>query len=453
MTGTYHYDLDYRPTTRVDAGSSAVQNLSYGYFTNNSVHTINDAVNAANSQSMTYDTLDRLKTATSGTGGYGSYSFTWDPVGNIKTEVINGTTTTYHLTAGTNRLSNFVTGTTTENVTTSASGNITKFGISGTAVETLTYNKANELATAATSAQSASYAFDEFGKRLKSVGTATGTSTFQYFTDGTLLTDTDGAGNSRVDYIYLNGRPIGTYQPSNNKFYFISTDRLGTPSTVTDSTQAIAWSATYQPFGNTGTGASGIVQNLRLPGQEWDLESTFNHNGFRDYATTLTRYVQTDPIGLAGGMNTYQYAKGNPFKFTDRSGLVGCPSNTVLVCVADAPEIPIDASLPKQTYQPAYNFGGVGYGPADPDNPNSGDTKWMRYNCNYANGGTCSFIAPGVGYDGHGVETQPSGNGSVPVNPAPFVVDSDHPTGDVDQPFLKALKKNYQCMPTGKPKP
>jgi RHS repeat-associated protein len=133
--------------------------------------------------------------------------------------------------------------------------------------------------------------------------------------------DTDGAGNSRVDYIYLNGTPIGSYQPSNNKFYFISTDRLGTPSTVTDSSQFVQWSATYQPFGNTTTGASGIVQNLRLPGQEWDLESTLNHNGFRDYATTLTRYIQSDPIGLAGGMNTYQYAKGNAFKWTDPKGL------------------------------------------------------------------------------------------------------------------------------------
>lgn len=327
ITGTYGYDQDYRPTTRVDAATTTVQNLTYGYFANNSVQTITDAVTAANTQNMTYDALDRLKTATSGTGGYGSLSFTWDPVNNIKTEIANGTTTTYHLTAGSNRLASFVTGSTTETVTTSASGNITKFAISGTAQETLTYNKANELATAATSAQSSSYAYDEFGKRLKSVGTATGTSTFQYDDSkglgpgSNLLTDTDGAGNSRVDYIFLNNVPVGTYQPSNTKFYFISTDRLGTPTAVTDSTKTVQWSATYQPFGSTSTGASGIVQNLRLPGQEWDLESTFNHNGFRNYAASLTRYVESDPIGLAGGMNTYQYAGGNALKFTDTVGL------------------------------------------------------------------------------------------------------------------------------------
>jgi RHS repeat-associated protein len=320
VAGSYGYDLDYRATTRVDTGTAAVQNLTYAYFANDSVQKITDAVNAANTQTLTYDNHDRLKTATSGTGGYGTYGFTWDPVNNIKTETVNGTETTYHLASGTNRLSGFVTGSTTETVTTSASGNITKLAIGSAAQLTLTYNKANELATSATASNTASYAFDEFGKRLKEVGSATSTSTFQYDKNGNVLTDTDGAGNSRVDYIYLNGTPIGSYQQSNNKFYFISTDKLGTPSTVADSTQAIAWTATYQPFGNTSTGASGIVQNLRLPGQEWDLESTLNHNGFRDYATTLTRYIQTDPIGLAGGMNTYQYAKGNPFKNVDPRG-------------------------------------------------------------------------------------------------------------------------------------
>ena len=110
ITGNYGFDAAYRPTTRVDSGTSAVLNLNYGYYANDSVQTITDAVNPANTQNMTYDTLDRLKTATSGTGGYGSYSFTWDPVSNLKTQIINATTTTDSYTAGTNRLSKIVTG-------------------------------------------------------------------------------------------------------------------------------------------------------------------------------------------------------------------------------------------------------------------------------------------------------------------------------------------------------
>jgi RHS repeat-associated protein len=64
-----------------------------------------------------------------------------------------------------------------------------------------------------------------------------------------------------------------------------------------------------------------IVQNLRLPGQEFDGDSGLYHNGFRDYAPRLGRYIQSDPVGLAAGLNTYTYANGNPVNATDRLGL------------------------------------------------------------------------------------------------------------------------------------
>jgi len=83
----------------------------------------------------------------------------------------------------------------------------------------------------------------------------------------------------------------------------------------------VQWTAAYQPFGYTSTGVGTIVQNLRLPGQEWDLETGLYHNGFRDYQPGLGRYIQSDPIGLAGGINTYDYVVNNPVSNIDPHGL------------------------------------------------------------------------------------------------------------------------------------
>ncbi len=46
-----------------------------------------------------------------------------------------------------------------------------------------------------------------------------------------------------------------------------------------------------------------------------------NYNLFRDYNSSLGRYVQSDPIGLSGGLNSYAYAGQNPLRFSDPWGL------------------------------------------------------------------------------------------------------------------------------------
>ena len=101
----------------------------------------------------------------------------------------------------------------------------------------------------------------------------------------------------------LNGEPVAVLNGS--ALYYLHTDHLGTPQLATDSNQAVQWQASYEPFGQASVSGT-VTQNLRLPGQYFDVETGWNHNGFRDYAPSLGRYIEPDPLGMQGSARYLQ---------------------------------------------------------------------------------------------------------------------------------------------------
>ncbi len=103
--------------------------------------------------------------------------------------------------------------------------------------------------------------------------------------------------------------------------YYYHNDHLGTPQVVTDEGGQVVWRADYEPSGQANVTVSGIENSFRLPGQWLDQETGLHQNWFRDYAPGLGRYVEADPLGLGGGLNSYLYAESTPLIRTDRKGL------------------------------------------------------------------------------------------------------------------------------------
>ena len=115
----------------------------------------------------------------------------------------------------------------------------------------------------------------------------------------------------------------------------VNADHLGTPRAITrPADNAVVWkNENTEPFGNSlpnenPSGFGNFEFNQGFPGQYRDKETGTFYNYFRDYDPSTGRYVQSDPIGLDGGLNTYAYVNSNPLALTDPLGLdwgVCCP--------------------------------------------------------------------------------------------------------------------------------
>jgi RHS repeat-associated protein len=113
----------------------------------------------------------------------------------------------------------------------------------------------------------------------------------------------------------------GEYQRLGLDYHWAHEDHLGTLQMLSDGAGRLAWSGEHLAYGGLRSQTGEVEQPLRFPGQYADAESGLHQNYFRDYDPQRGIYLQSDPIGLAGGLNTYLYANANPLHLIDPLGL------------------------------------------------------------------------------------------------------------------------------------
>ena len=144
---------------------------------------------------------------------------------------------------------------------------------------------------------------------------------FVYNESNQLIGEYDSSGNVINEYIYFGLRPVAVNNGGN--ISIVHTDYLGTPRYVTDSSNNVLWKwENLDPYGSNI--AQGTLEfNLRFAGQYYDSESGLHYNMFRSYDPSSKRYMQSDPMGLNVGWNTYNYVGRNPLSNIDPLGLNG----------------------------------------------------------------------------------------------------------------------------------
>ena len=97
-------------------------------------------------------------------------------------------------------------------------------------------------------------------------------------------------------------------------------DALGSVLALTDATGALATQYSYEPYGGTTASGAASSNAFQYTGRENDGTGLYLYRA-RYYDPELSRFISSDPIGLAGGINTYGYVGGNPVSAIDPLGL------------------------------------------------------------------------------------------------------------------------------------
>ena len=314
--------------------------LGYGYDPVGSITELKSGAGSEVLAKYAYDTLGRLTQTQDGATGTPIETYGYDATGNRTSLTTSAGTASYTYPADSHRLI-AVDGQARNQ---DAAGNTTSIGS-----KTFAYNDANRMsAVKQDAAVVESYGYNHRGERVLRAPASGDAQITVYDEAGQWVGNYSATGQAQQQAIWLENYPVALIQTATAgvpELAYIQPDHLGTPRVVIDPVRDVAiweWSNKSEVFGDQAPAndpdGDGVLFELalRFPGQQATNASGLFYNYQREYDPAVGRYSQSDPIGLAGGANSYAYVGGQVLSSVDPLGLIAyvCVKNETNVGIS-----------------------------------------------------------------------------------------------------------------------
>jgi RHS repeat-associated protein len=205
----------------------------------------------------------------------------------------------------------------TTSYTYDANGNLTADG-----TKTYHWNALNQLVEVREGSTTiATFEYDGDGRRTEKVAGGV-THTYIYDAEDIVEERLTGSTTATIRYYHDAGidQPLARKDSSDVVTYYLA-DHLGSIVQETNATGAVTLEREYDPWGVAVQGGS--TSGYAFTGREWDAETGLSFYRARYYSPQSGRWLNEDPIGLAGGSHLSAYVSNNPTRLIDPFGLCG----------------------------------------------------------------------------------------------------------------------------------
>jgi RHS repeat-associated protein len=293
------------------------------FHNNGNIVTITDTLNAAKTQTFTYDSLNRIVTGAQTDNAF-NLSYSYDAWGNMKE---SGTSNFQPLFDVNNRM--IPSGGCSPNLVPycyDAAGDLLMDN------HNHVYAYDGEARIKTVDGTAATYTYNPLGNRVRK--DAGSTSTEYFFFGGAVIAELNPSTSAWTDYIGYGKRIAKDTSSNGTGSQYYHADHLGSARVMTDSAGVVISNCTYNPFGEeVGCSPNNASNHYRFTGKERDSESGLDDFGARYFSSSMGRWATPDwsarpatvpyaDFGDPQSLNLYLYVRNDPVSQADADGHV-----------------------------------------------------------------------------------------------------------------------------------